>query len=95
MKTGTAFSKVSSIIDSKIWGCLADATTNADRYDRYANGKYLKFSLREYWKEVDIERFIDKLKLVFNQDIVIMRKDTIDDVARRIKKAVGNNLSKL
>ena len=95
MNTGTAFHKISSIIDSKVWGCLADTAHKADRYDKYLESKWKTSSIREYWSEREVNSFIDKLKVIFNQDIVIMRKDTIEDVSRRIKGVVGNNLSRL
>jgi len=95
MKHNTAFHKISSIIDSKLWGCLADTTFDADRYDKYANGKYLKLSLMEYWSARELEGFRKKLKEIFDIDVVVFKKDKMDDVARKIKNTVGNNLSRL
>jgi hypothetical protein len=94
MSKGTAFRKISSIVDNKIWGCLADSVRSYERYEKFTL-KYKKYALMEYFNESEIKKFKKQLKIYFNQNISIYKKDTMDDVIRQIKAVVKDNFYKL
>lgn len=92
MIKSTPFAKLESIVKNKVYGCLADATMDFDRYEKYLGYKHKIYSLKEFWSDRELDLFINKIKVCFNQDIVLMKKDTINDVAKKIMLVVRKNL---
>ena len=70
-------------LEQQVYGCLADVTL-FNRYAKYLNSKNISFTFMEYWSEKDVNAFRNKVNRIFDIDLVISKKDKMNDIIKNI-----------